>query len=203
MIEADGLSHTAGHKGQAPQGGKKALGRRARGRRTKREPGRGPYDKDRPALIAWGSRQGAVAIQATKACTVKTVQKAAASAMHAGSRLCTDSASRYRAVKGSVHEDVKHTQKEYARGEVHENRAECLGSVLQPSLRVFRGLSKCHLPGYVGFVQFLRNFRQQNAFEQAELILRAARDPAIATRARRGEFVRCLDHLDLLQMAIN
>ena len=38
-IEADELYHTAGHKGQALQGGKKALGRRARGRRKKREPG--------------------------------------------------------------------------------------------------------------------------------------------------------------------
>ena len=75
--------------------------------------------------------------------------------------------------------------------------------MLQPYLRVFRGLGKFNLPGYVGFFQFLRNFRQQNAFEQAELILRAALDPTMATRARRGEFVRCLDHFDLLQIAIN
>src|SRR4029453_4185444 len=52
-VEADDLYHTAGQKGQARQGGKKALGRRARGRRKKREPGRGHYDKDRPAIIAW------------------------------------------------------------------------------------------------------------------------------------------------------
>ena len=86
---------------------------------------------------------------------------------------------------------------------MHENRAECLFSLLKPYLRVFRGLSKFTLPGHVGFFQFLRNFRQQNAFEQAELILRAALDPAIANRARRGEFVKCLDHFDLLQIAIN
>ncbi len=43
-VEADELYHTAGQKGQAAQGGKKALGRRARGRRKKREPGRGHYD---------------------------------------------------------------------------------------------------------------------------------------------------------------
>ena len=47
------------------------------------------------------------------------------------------------------------------------------------------------------------NFRQRNAFEQAELILQAALDPAIASRARRGEFVKCLDHFDLLQTARN
>ena len=86
---------------------------------------------------------------------------------------------------------------------MHENRAECLFSLLKPYLRVFRGLSKTNLPGYVGFFQFLRNFRQQNACEQAELILRAALDPTIARKARRGEFVRCVDHFGLLQIAIN
>ena len=95
------------------------------------------------------------------------------------------------------------TQKEYARGDVHENRAECLFSLLKPYLRVFRGISKFNLPGYVGFFQFLRNFRQHNAFEQAELILWAALDPTIASRARKGEFVKCLDHFKLLQSPIN
>jgi hypothetical protein len=202
-VEPDDLYHTASQKGQAKQGGPKPLGRRPRGRRKKREPGRGHYEKDRPAIIAWVSRQGAVVIQATKDFTVKTVQQAANIAVHAGSRLYTDSASSYRAVKGYVHEFVNHTQKEYARGDVHENRAECLFSILKPYLRVFRGLSKTNLPGYVSFFQFLRNFRSQNAFEQAELILWAALDPAIARRARRGELVRSLDHFDLLQTAIN
>jgi transposase-like protein len=109
-VEADELYHTAGQKGQAKHGGKKALGRRARGRRKKREPGRGHYDKDRPAIIAWVSRQGAVVIQATRDFTVKTVQKAADVAVHAGSRLYTDSASSYRALKGYVHAFVNHTQ---------------------------------------------------------------------------------------------
>src|SRR5215471_8519221 len=91
-VEADDLYHTAGQKGQAKHGGKKPLGRRARGRRKKREPGRGHYDKDRPAIIAWVSRQGTVVLQATKDFTVQTVQKAADLAVQAGSRLYTDSA---------------------------------------------------------------------------------------------------------------
>jgi hypothetical protein len=109
--EAAELDHTAGQKGLAKHGGKKALGRRARGRRKKRKPGRGHDDKDRPAIIVWGSRQGAVVIQATRDFTVKTVQKAADVAVHAGSRLATDSASRDRAVKGDMHAFVTHTQK--------------------------------------------------------------------------------------------
>jgi transposase-like protein len=202
-VEADELYHTAGSKGQAKQGGKKPLGRRARCRRKKREPGRGHYDKDRPAIIAWVSRQGPVVVQAVKDFTVATVQQAADIAVHAGSGLYTDSASSYRALKGYRHAFVNHTQKEYARGEVHENRAECLFSLLKPYLRVFRGLSKANLPGYLGFFQFLRNCRHQNAFEQAEMILQAALDPSIASKARRGDFVKCLNLFDLLQTSIN
>ena len=134
---------------------------------------------------------------------MQTVQKAADIAVQAGSRLYTDSASSYRAVKGYVHDFVNHTKKEYARGDVHENRAECLFSLLKPYLRVFRGISKTNLPGYVGFFQFLRNFRQLTAFEQAKMILYAALDPTVARRAKKGEFVTCLDHFDLLQTARN
>jgi transposase-like protein len=115
-VEADDLSHTAGHKGQAKTGGKKSMDRQPRSRRKKREPGRGHYDKDRPAIIAWVSRQGGVVIQATRDFTVKTVQKAADLAMQAGSMLYTDSASSYRLITGYEHDSVNHTKKEYARG---------------------------------------------------------------------------------------
>src|ERR1051325_1833995 len=127
------------------------MGRTPGGRRKKREPGRGHYDKDRSAIIAWVSRQGGVVIQATRDFTVKTVQKAADLTMQAGSRLYTDSASSYRLIMGYAHDSVNHTQKEYAGGEVQETRAECLFSLLKPYLRVFRGISKTSLPGYVGF----------------------------------------------------
>jgi len=102
-----------------------------------------------------------------------------------------------------VHDCVNHPKKDYARGDVHANRAECLFSLLKPYLRVFRGLSKTHLPGDLGFFQCLRNFRQLTAFEPAELILHAALDPSVASRASKGEFVKCLDHFDLLQTARN
>ena len=68
---------------------------------------------------------------------------------------------------------------------------------------VFRGISKTTLPGYVGFFQFLRNFHQLTACEQAEMILYAALDPAVAGKARQGDFVKCLDHFNLLQTARN
>jgi hypothetical protein len=49
----------------------------------------------------------------------------------------------------------------------------------------------------------LRNFHQLTAFEQAEMILYAALDPSIASKAKKGEFVKCLDHFGLLQSARN
>jgi hypothetical protein len=111
-VDADDLSHTAGNRAHATQGGTKVLGRRARGRRMQREPGRGPDDQDRPAIIAWGSRQGAIVIQATRDFPGQSVQKAADLAVQTDSRLCTDSASSYRALQGSVHDDVNPTNKE-------------------------------------------------------------------------------------------
>ena len=48
------------------------------------------------------------------------------------------------------HSFVHHIQKESARGDMHENRAECLFSLLKPCLRVCRGVSKTNLPGSVG-----------------------------------------------------
>jgi len=127
-------------------------------------------------------------IHATRDFTVKTVQKAADLAMQAGSKLYTDSASSYRLITGYEHDAVNHTKKEYARGDVHENRAESLFSLLKPYLRVLRGISKFNLPGYVGFFQFLRNFYQLTAFEQAEMILYAALDPSIASKAKKASY---------------
>jgi hypothetical protein len=64
-------------------------------------------------------------------------------------------------------------------------------------------VSKGNLPGDIGFFQFLRNFRQHNACEQAELILWAALDPTITHKAKQGEFVTRFDYFDFLQTAIN
>jgi hypothetical protein len=105
---------------------------------------------------------------------VQPGQQAAALAVHAGSRRSPDSARSSRAVQGDLQDSGNPTQPEYARGDVHENCAAGLLSVRKPSLRVLRGVSQDNLPGAVGFLPFLRNLRQQPAFEQAEWILQAA-----------------------------
>jgi len=49
----------------------------------------------------------------------------------------------------------------------------------------------------------LRNFHQLTAFEQAEMILYAGLGPAVVGKAKKGDFVRGLDHFKLLQSPIN
>jgi hypothetical protein len=63
-------------------------------------------------MMVWVSPQGSVVVQAVRDCTLSTVQAAADLAVHAGSRLDTDSVSRDPALTGSVHEFVKHTRQE-------------------------------------------------------------------------------------------
>ena len=74
-VEADEIYHTASDKGQTKKGGKKQLGRLPRKRGKKRDPGRGHYNKDRPAIIVWVSRNGGTVVQAIKDFTASTVQQ--------------------------------------------------------------------------------------------------------------------------------
>ena len=45
--------------------------------------------------------------------------------------------------------------------------------------------------------------RIRNVFEQMELILHVALDPAMVSRDSQGDFVKCFDYFDPLQPAIN
>ena len=174
--------------------GPKLLGRRPRCRRKKCEPGRGHYAKDRPAIIAWVSRQGRSSSRRPKIHREDGAE---------GSRPCCPSgqSSLYRLgeqLSGGegLHARVRQSYEERIRawGGARESGRVPVLLTQTISARV-SWPQQVNLPGYVGFFQFLRNVCQQNACEQAELILRAALDPVIASRARRGEFVRVLGPL--------
>ena len=192
-IEADEIYQAAGSKGRGPAGeGAKPLGRDARRRGLKKGPGRGHADKDTPCVIAWVSRAGNAVLQVVQDFTAKTVEHAATAALEKGSRVFTDSAKSYRVLStlGFEHESVNHSQGEWVRGEVHENRAEMIWSLLKFYLWTFRGVSKGLLPGYVGFFQFLFNHRSLTAFQKAELLLSEALDPGRVQDAQQGLFAR-------------
>ena len=72
-----------------------------------------------------------------------------------------------------------------------------------PICGCFEASAKPICRGTLGSFNILRNYRQLTAFEQAELILYAALKPDIASKAKMGDLVKCLDHFDLLQNPIN
>ena len=57
------------------------------------------------------------------------------------------------------------------------------------------------LPGYLRFLQFLRDFRQQHVCGQAALIFHAAVDPTMASRASQGELATYCNHFGPRQPA--
>jgi hypothetical protein len=76
-------------------------------------------------------------IHATRDFTVKTVQKAADLAVQTGSRLSTDSASSYRALKGYVHDFVNHTQREYSNSHFGDQLVSTCGWSSSPWIMKF------------------------------------------------------------------
>ena len=81
------------------------------------------------------------------------------------------------------------------------NRAEEPVFVAQALPASVSCVSKCNLPGYVGFFQFLRNFRQRNAFEQTGDRTGGVR-PSDCTQSQTG-VCPVLIYFDLLQTARN
>ena len=65
------------------------------------------------------------------------------------------------------------------------------------------GNLKTQLTGLHRLLSISEELESKNAFEQAEMILYAALSPCVAKKARKGEFVKCFDHFDLLHTAIN
>jgi transposase InsO family protein len=70
-------------------------------------------------------------------------------------------------------EQVNHGAGEYARGDVHENTAECEIGLLQQFLLAHRGISMATLPSYLKLHQFRRNEGERPYWEQACLLLAA------------------------------
>lgn len=193
VVEADEIYQTAGSKGKKDKR-YKVGNPNARKRVKNKGPGRGSYQKDTPCIVAWVCRGGKTILQVVKSFNFATVKKMAQRALYLGCGVVySDSARAYSILSqmGFIHKSVNHSQKEYVKEHnVHENRAENIFSLFKPFLLTFRGVAKRFLPIYVGFFQFLTNFREVNCFKKAELILIAGLDPNIAAQASDGKYAK-------------
>lgn len=198
-IEADEIYVTAGKKGKAPGGGSRNLGRDPRTRGKKNWRGRGHYRKDQPCIIAMVSRLGKAVLRVTPDFLSERVKEVFTKSVTLGSTVYTDTASSYNILSrsGYSHDSVNHSQGEYARGDVTQNRSESIFSLLKPFLIGFRGVSKLFLHTYVGFFQFLYNLRHLNSFKKAELLLIYALCPEFADKSKTNEFEQNFNYLIL------
>ena len=70
------------------------------------------------------------------------------------------------------HFTVNHSQKEYVNGNSYVNTCENRHSLLRPFLRIFRGVSKKYLAGYVMIKQYIINYKEDAADKMLQTILK-------------------------------
>ena len=88
-----------------------------------------------------------------------------------GAAVYTDDALAYRDLRGSQHESVKHSAKEYVNGEAHTNGVESFWALLKRGYNgTFHHLSEKHLGRYVGEFAGRHNIRPLDTLSQMTVI---------------------------------
>jgi transposase-like protein len=136
-------------------------------------PGRGYANKDRSVVFVLVARGGLRIVEAGASVDQATIRPLFERYVPLSSRVCADSARCYTLLSaiGYEVEQVNHGEGEYARGDVHENTAECEIGLLQQFLLSHRGISMVNLPSYLKLHQFRRNERERPYRDQACLLL--------------------------------
>jgi len=137
-----------------------------RGRANKRR-GRGTFANDRPPVLGTiGRESGQVRLRVVTDTKQTTLRKHVEQFTREGTQIYTDEYDSYNTVD-RPRSTVTHGHKEWARDddgdgrrEVHTNTTEGMWSGLRTFLRVFRGVSKHFLSGYVAIHEFRINLKQ-------------------------------------------
>jgi transposase-like protein len=70
------------------------------------------------------------------------------------------------------HFTVNHSKKEYANGKIHVNTCENRYSLLRSFIRMFFGVSKKYLKGYVMIYQYFKNYKEDAPDKILQTILK-------------------------------
>lgn len=133
--------------------------------------GRGPANKN--AVIALVERGGAVRSFHVPRADRKTVEKIVSENVDRESRLHTDESHLYAKSKVpsmvAKHETVKHSEEEYARGNIHSNSVEGVFSVFKRGMRgTYQHCAEKHLHRYLAEFDFRFNHRSALGVEDME-----------------------------------
>jgi transposase-like protein len=146
-------------------------------KRGLRKRGRGTYDADKPPVVTTVHRESKyttfdVEKNLSKSLITEKVEKF----VDKEAILYTDEYTIYSNItehkKIKTHLTVNHSQKEYAIGKIHVNTCENRHSLLRPFLRMFRGVSKKYLKGYVMISQYFINYKEDAPDKILQTILK-------------------------------
>ena len=168
VFECDETYVVAGHKGQPEKVA--TAGRPPRRRRLKGARGRGTKTTEKPPIFAMVQRSGDAVVRLLDNVRQENIKPLILQTIVPGTLVNTDEYSIYGRLPdwGYDHKTVNHSKGEYARDEdgdgfheVHVNTAEGLWSLLRSWLRPHRGISQDNLPLYLGFFEFVYNFKRR------------------------------------------
>jgi transposase len=174
IIETDEFYIKAGLKGRPYHDEIFNSGRLPRNRGFKAWKGRGTFEKDTPMIICVHQRGKGIThfdVHDTKQSLISKIRRLID--CHHHTKVYTDEYLAYQNLKkyGFVHRQVCHSQKEYARGDVHVNNCECRSNLYQLWIAKFMGINKHNLPAYTKTFEFIHNIRRKpnrrkNMFER-------------------------------------
>ena len=135
-------------------------------RRANKRRGRGTYANDRPPVLATvGRDSGHIRLRVVKNTQQTTLKEHVERFTSDGTHVYTDEYDSYATIE-RAHSTVCHGAREWARDddgdgirEVHTNTCEGMWAGLRTFLRVFRGVHKCYLSGYVAMHEFRVNLK--------------------------------------------
>lgn len=138
--------------------------------------GRGTYATDKPPVITIVHRESKFTIfSVQKNLSKNIVHDLLSKTINTSSTLYTDEYTIYHNVsnhpKIHKHYSINHSQKEYANGKIHVNNCENRHSLLRQFLRIFRGISKRFLSGYIMLYQYIFNYKENSADKILQTVL--------------------------------
>ena len=138
-----------------------------RGRGTKKSP-----------VLALVERGGSVRTRPIANVTGKTLKAVIRENVHQSARVITDENSAYTGIGPEFaggHETVRHSAREYVRGDVHSNTVEGFFSIVKLGLHgIYHAVSKEHLHRYLAEFEFRYNNRELEDGERTQKAIQAA-----------------------------
>ncbi|MEP7288840.1 MAG: IS1595 family transposase [Chloroflexota bacterium] len=136
-------------------------------RRANKRRGHGTYENDRPPIVGTvGRESGKVRLRMVEHTDSRTLCAHVEQFTQNGAQVYTDEWRGYDHVD-RPHQTVAHAQKEWARDddgdgirEVHINTVEGLWTLVRNFMRLFRGVHKKYLSGYLAICEFHINLKR-------------------------------------------